>query len=178
MDQESLTFPNQEFAQTAKTILQTAGYVVDYFSGEDVTVDFWRNLPTHNCTLIILRVHSTAAELAGKDRAECPVVFFTSETYSRDKYLWEQFDDQLDIVSYTMPQPPYYFGTTPKFVTLSMSGMFQNTVVIMMGCEGLNNTKMAEAFVEKGSESLHWLGRSGDIRTYGRSGNAPASTLS
>jgi hypothetical protein len=30
-----------------------------------------------------------------------------------------------------------------------MKGTFQNTTVIMMGCEGLNNTKMAEAFIEK-----------------------------
>lgn len=159
VDHLSLTYSNQTFVDTSTTILTKAGYSVDYYPGEKVTVEFYRNLPTHNYDMIILRVHSAAAAFEGKEFVECPVSFFTSENYSQTKYVWEQLSDQLVIASYTMPQPPYYFGITPKFVTSSMNGKFQNTTVIMMGCEGLNNTKMAEAFIEKGAKVyISWDG--------------------
>jgi hypothetical protein len=152
VDQLSLTFPNQTFIETAASTLEQSGYTVDYYSGEQVTVDFCRNLPTHGYGLIILREHSAAAALEGKEFVETSVSFFTSEDYSQTKYVQEQLTDQLVIASYSMPQPPYYFGITPKFVTTSMKGAFQNTTVVMMGCEGLNNTSMAEAFIEKGAK--------------------------
>ena len=152
VDQLSLTFPNQTFIETATSTLTRAGYTVDYFRGEKVTVEFYRNLPTHGYSLIILRAHSTGAALEGKEFVESPVFFFTSENYSQTKYVQEQLTDQLRMGSYSMPQPPYYFGITPKFVTTSMKGAFQKTTVVMMGCEGLNNTRMAEAFIEKGAK--------------------------
>ncbi|MEM3786691.1 MAG: hypothetical protein QXZ59_04845, partial [Nitrososphaeria archaeon] len=159
VDHLSLTFPNQTFIETATNILEQAGYSVDYYPGEKVTVEFYRNLPTHGYKIIILRVHSSAAELQGEEFVETPVGFFTSEPYSQTKYIYEQLTDQLVMASYTMPQPPYYFAIVPKFVTSSMKGTFQNTVIVMMGCEGLNNTKMAEAFIEKGAKAyIGWKG--------------------
>jgi len=159
VDQLSLTFPNQTFIQTATNTLKQAGYAVDYYAGEEVTVEFYRNLPTHGYGLIILRVHSSAAELQGEEFVETSVGIFTSESYSQTKYVYEQLTDQLLMASYTMPQPPYYFAIIPKFVTSSMKGTFQNTIIIMMGCEGLNNTKMAEAFIQKGAKAyIGWKG--------------------
>jgi hypothetical protein len=159
VDQLSLTFPNQTFIETATNTLKQAGYTVDYYAGEEVTVEFYRNLPTHGYGLIILRVHSSAAELQGKEFVETPIGIFTSESYSQTKYVYEQLTDQLLMASYTMPQPPYYFGIVPKFVTSSMKGTLQNTIIIMMGCEGLNNTKMAEAFIQKGAKAyIGWKG--------------------
>jgi hypothetical protein len=152
VDQLSLTIPNETFREEAAAILVKANYTVDYFSGEKVSVEFYRNLATHDYGLIILRVHSSAAALEGKEYVEAPVCFFTSEDYSSTKHVWEQLTDQLVIASYSMPQPPYYFGITPKFVATSMNGKFQNTTVVMMGCEGLNNTKMADAFIQKGAK--------------------------
>lgn len=56
------------------------------------------------------------------------------------------------IASYDATNPPYYFAIAPKFITSSMNGKFRNTTVIMTGCEGLNNTQMARAFIEKGAK--------------------------
>jgi hypothetical protein len=159
IDQLSLTFPNQTFIENATNILKQAGYSIDYHAGEEITVEFYKNLPTHGYGLIILRAHSSAAELQGKEFVETPVGIFTSESYSQTKYIYEQLTDQLVTASYTMPQPPYYFAIVPKFVTSSMKGTFQNTIIIMMGCEGLNNTKMAEAFIQKGAKAyIGWKG--------------------
>jgi len=159
VDHLSLTFPNRTFIETATDILKKSGYSLDYYPGEEVTVEFYRNIPTHNYSLIILRVHSSAAVLEGKEFVEAPVSLFTSETYAQDKYVWEQLSDQLLIASIATAQPSYYFAITPKFVTSSMNGNFRNTIAIMMGCEGLNNTKMAEAFAEKGAKVyIGWNG--------------------
>jgi cell division protein FtsB len=152
VDQLSLTFPNQTFIETATNTLKQAGYAVDYYPGEKVTVEFYRNLPTHGYSIIILRTHSSASGLGGTQRVEIPVVLFTSELYSNTKYVYEQLANQVVQVSYNVPEPPYYFAIDPSFVTSSTTGKFQNTLVIMMGCEGLDNTFMAEAFVEKGAK--------------------------
>jgi hypothetical protein len=150
VDQLSLTFPNQTFIQAATAILEQAGYSVDYYPSENVTVDFFRNLATHDYGIVILRVHSTATGLQGTEYNQIPVVLFTSEIYTQNSYAWEQLNDQLEKVSYHAPQPPYYFAITPAFVTSCMNGRFQNTTIVMMGCEGLENIKLAEAFIEKG----------------------------
>ena len=159
VDHLSLTAPNQTFIQTAANTLKQAGYTVDYYPSEKVTVEFYRDLPTHGYKLIVLRVHSTAAELQDEEWIETPVCLFTSEAYSTKKYLIAQLTDQIVSVSYTMPALPYYFGIMPKFVTSSMNGRFPDSIIIMMGCEGLNNTKMAEAFIQKGAKVyIGWKG--------------------
>jgi hypothetical protein len=162
IDQASLSpnaSPNQTFIEVATNILKQAGYTVDYFSGNEITVDFYRNLATHVYKLIIFRVHSSAMLLNGTELRDTPVSFFTNEEYDTRKYPAEQLSGQLMIAAYRMPQPSYYFGITPTFVTKSMLGSFQNTVIVMMGCEGLKNTVMAEALVEKGaSVYVGWKG--------------------
>jgi len=45
---------------------------------------------------------------------------------------------------------PTFFGITHNFVRHSMKGEFYNTVVIMMGCDGMQRTEMARAFVSEG----------------------------
>lgn len=152
VDHLSLTSPNQSFVDDATEILEQAGYTVDYYPGEEVTVEFYKSLPTHGYRLIILRVHSAATVLEGNEIVEAPVSLFTSENYSQTRYVWEQLNGQLVVALYTVSEPLCYFGIAPKFVTTSMNGKFQNTIVIMMGCEGLSNPTVAEAFVEKGAE--------------------------
>jgi hypothetical protein len=151
VDQLGLTVPNQTFINSVKKILKEAGYIVDYYPSKDVTVELYRNLPTHGYKLIILRVHS--ALVSAKDP---PVTLFTSEPYSQSKYIYEQLTDQLGWVTYRFengrPTEPTYFGISPLFVKQSMLGEFQDTIIIMMGCNGLTYTYMAKAFIEKGAK--------------------------
>ncbi|MCJ7669771.1 MAG: hypothetical protein MUO61_04550 [Dehalococcoidia bacterium] len=161
VDQGSLSpvgGPNPVFIETATNILEEAGYTVDYYPGEEVTVEFYKNLPTHNYDIIILRVHSsTVTALKGNEIAEAPICLFTSEDYSRTRYVKEQLSGQLAIARYFVPETLCYFGIKPAFVTISMNGKFQNTTVLMMGCEGLENNSMAEAFIEKGATAyISW----------------------
>jgi len=149
IDHLSLSMPNQAFVDTSINILQEAGFTIDYYEGDRVTVELYRSLPTHHYDLIILRVHSSATELRGEEFVEGNVIFFTSEPYSTTKYVYEQSTGQLGKCAFNTPNSIYYFSIPPKFVASSMEGKFNNTVIIMMGCEGLSNTIMAEAFIEK-----------------------------
>ncbi|MGD8507022.1 MAG: hypothetical protein PVF15_10225 [Candidatus Bathyarchaeota archaeon] len=156
VDQLSLTAPNQTFIRTATNILEQAGFTVDYYPGEQVTVEFYKNLPTHGYELIILRVHS--ALVSAK---EPPVTLFTSEPYSKTKYVHEQLEDRVGWVTYRFengtPKEPTYFGISPLFVKQSLIGRFQDTIIVMMGCSGLTHTDMTEAFIEKGAKAyISW----------------------
>jgi hypothetical protein len=149
VDHLSLTFSNQTFMETAADMLVKAGYTVDYFSGEKVTVEFYRNLPLYGYSLIVLRVHSTTGG------GHPSVSLFTSEAYTTSKYFYEQLTDKLVPVAYSPEEANIgmgYFGILPSFVGSSMNGKFADTIIVMMGCEGLNNTKMAEAFIQKGAK--------------------------
>jgi hypothetical protein len=141
VDHLSLTAPNPPFIENATNTLKQAGYIVDYYPGEQVTVGFYRNLPTHGYGIIILRVHSTG--IYGQ--------LFTSEPYSTTKYVEEQLNDRVLKFSFN-GETPFYFGISPLFVKYSMDGNFQNTAIIMMGCDGLKNPDMAQAFIDKGAK--------------------------
>lgn len=157
VDHLSLSRPNQTFIETATNTLKQAGYSVDYYPGEQVTVEFYRNLPTHGYEFMILRVHSTAANPE-------MVTLFTSERYEKTKYIYEQLRGDIVSVAFSQDEADkgiLYFGVNPLFVTQSMKGRFQNTKIIMTGCDGLSNTKMAEAFIEKGARV--YIGWNGSI---------------
>ena len=162
VDHLSLTYPNQTFIQTATSALEEAGYTVDYYPGEEVNVEFYRNLPTHGYGLIILRVHSSATVPQGTQLVKGSVCLFTSEPYDKGKYVYEQLTDQLLWAAYSnedVESGNKYFGIAPLFVTKSMRGRFQDAVIIMTGCEGLADTGMAEAFIQKGTKVyISWSG--------------------
>jgi hypothetical protein len=149
VDHLSLTCPNQTFIEAATSTLKKAGYTVDYYPGEKVNVEFYRNLPTHYYALIILRVHSGLQ--VGDDP---PVVFFTSEPYSKTKYIYEQLTDQVweGQLGTGFIEGQTYFGISPEFVEKGMSGRFEDTAIVMMGCNGLTYTDMAGAFIQRGAK--------------------------
>lgn len=150
VDHLSLFEANSAFNQTASTILEEAGFTVDYIPCEEVTVNFFRNLPKHDYGLLILRLHS------GIRWGTESVRFFTSEPYSESKYVYEQWTDQVGMVA-LYEEGPFYFGISPEFVKSSMKGRFINTTIIMMGCDGLRYTDMAEAFIKKGAKTyISW----------------------
>jgi hypothetical protein len=88
LDQLSLYLPNQTFIENTTSILTNAGFHVDYYPGNEITVDFFRRLPSLGYRLIIMRVHSGL--MFKENKITKNVTFFTSETYSTSKYVMEQ----------------------------------------------------------------------------------------
>lgn len=157
VDQLELTVPNPEFVSDVTNLLQDNGYAVDYIPGNDVTVDFYRQLPKLDYDLIILRIHSTGQVSRG-DTGVTSVSLFTGQPYSEDLYYEEQLSGAVGFAQYTQDSPKL-FGVTAEFVRNSMEGSFDESVVLMMGCEGFINAEGAEAFADKGARTfIGWDG--------------------
>jgi hypothetical protein len=156
VDQLSLTAPDQAFVDDATSLLETAGYAVDYVPGKQVSVDFYRQLPSHHYALILLRVHAGRhTNLAGKETDDAHL--FTSEPYSKKKYVYDQLAGRLKGVAYnktTAARGEVYFGIPALFVTESMQGNLGGAGIVLMGCDGLRGQKVAQAFVQKGAGAV------------------------
>ena len=142
--------PNEAFITNVTAELEDYGFAVDLCQGNNVTVDFYRELPTRGYRLIIFRAHS--GMLAGINKT----VLFTNEEYSADRYPKEQLFDQL-LIGTAGPGQPVMFGITASFVARSMKGYFDDTVIVIMGCGGIYLADLAQAFVDKGASAyLAW----------------------
>jgi hypothetical protein len=156
VDQLSLTQPNPAFARRATELLEQGGYTVDYHPGERVTVDFYRSLPALDYDLVILRVHSGQLWLEGGVEGvtqEGYVSLFTGEPYSKTKYLDEQRDARVVKAVYYEGGDPI-FAIASGFIETSMRGRFDDTLIVMMGCEGLGSERAARAFLDKGASAF------------------------
>jgi hypothetical protein len=139
----SSRFPNNTFIETAKELLYQRFSQVDYYS-DNATVEQYKRLPSLGYKLIVWRVH-TALDEQGEYIAIC-----SSESFVPGRY--EQYSqEQLKLCNIT-GDPKKYFAITPAFIKECMSGSFEDTVIILMSCNGLrqNYFKTADAFIEKG----------------------------
>jgi hypothetical protein len=162
IDQLSSLQENDQFIANVTRELEDYGFEVDLYQGNNVTVDFYRQLPTYGYKLIIFRAHSGILEQDGEVIPR--TVLFTNEEYTESRYALEQVYEQL-VMGGACQGCPMMFGITPEFVraqsvvgqATDMDGRFDDTVVIMMGCSGIAMDDMARAFVDKGaSVYLAW----------------------
>jgi len=144
IDELAATAPDPDSVNNMTISLEKAGYKVDYYGPKEVTVDLFKRLPSLGYGILVLRSHSTG--WVGD-----VIATVTSEPYSADKYTNEQLANQVVRVHIGVDNKDY-FGITPKFVRELMQGTFSSSIVIMMGCTGLINSEMAQAFVARGAE--------------------------
>jgi len=144
---ESSHHENMTFIQTVKNLLYERFSKVDYYS-DNATVDLYQRLPSEGYKLIIWRAHS-ALNTQNKFVAIC-----SSEKYSSNKYN-QYTSEQLTLCNIT-GDPNLYFAITPTFVKECMSGTFEDTVIVLMSCNGLKEGyySTAEAFLAKGVKVL------------------------
>ena len=137
------------FTEACVKLFESAGYTVETFMGQEVTVDLLKRVP-RDCDALILRVHSGVFEDT--------VWLFTGERYDNAKYIMEQLADELHIARITPNSDPL-FAVGAKFVRHYMKGRLRDTLVVMMGCEGLNSTDLGEAFLGAGASAyVSWDG--------------------
>ena len=162
VDQLSLTSPNPGFVDKAKGMLEAAGFEVDYFAGEEATVNLFRDLPDQDYSYVILRVHSTAVlREQGTAAPTENTVLFTGEPWSETSYLEEQKARHLARTHYATGDQNYYFGITADFIRSRMNGDFGRATILAMGCDGLKSDAAAAAFVDRGAQVV--IGWDGEV---------------
>jgi hypothetical protein len=148
IDQLAFNNPNDAFAGEARTLLETAGYEVDYVGYKQVTVNFYRGLPSKGYDFILFRTHADRLQATAKDGTKFDdVVLFSSEEYDRSKYVPDQAANRLVIAKY-QEGGEEYFGVAPGFFE-DAGGSFDGATVVVMGCEGFLTDRTPEAFVNE-----------------------------
>jgi hypothetical protein len=161
VDQLAIMEQNQDFTDRVTAELEACGFEVDIYSGEEVNVKLYRQLPQYGYKLIIFRAHAGLlqaeedSEVVGVKRA---TYLFTAEEYRQTRYVSLQLDDQLLPAEMTADFP-LVFAVNSRFVLESMQGSFDNTLIIMMGCSCSYLEDMAAAFTLKGASTyMGWNG--------------------
>lgn len=182
IDQLHEEIPNELFQQQARELLEGAGYQVDIFTTKDITVDFYKKLPSMNYKYVVIRTHGATDE-----SEQNSVTIFTGEKYQSQKYIPEQIFGQvkratplanvlfkvsestsvdLNVVNSTYREitidaepiyeenPDEYFAITPKLVDELMVGKFSDSFFLIGGCNSLENPSMAQALIERGASSV------------------------
>ncbi len=153
IDQLYLLEANPTFIAKTTEILESYGFAVDLWQGEDITVDFYLKLPKYGYKLIIFRVHSGLLLALVQAHQLIPsktTYLFTGETYNTTKYTREQLSERVSNAMMS-EEYPLVFAVNSEFITDDMKGSFDNTVIIAMGCESYYFDDMATAFIQKGA---------------------------
>jgi hypothetical protein len=154
VDQLSSFRENEAFITEVTKELEDYGFEVDLYQGDNITVNFYSELPSHGYKLIVFRAHSGILE--GENQTYLKTTLFTNEEFDWKKHWDDVVHDRLFEASIGEGYP-WVFSISPKFVSESMSAEFDHTVIIMMGCAGIYLTDLAEAFIGKGASAyLAW----------------------
>ena len=153
VDQLALTNPDPEFTDQALAYLNEAGFSTDVYEGEEVTVELFRTLPEKGYQLILFRSHST--NILNETIPGGPVFLFTSEVYDKNKYVKEQLANRIGRAKILYDEnSPLYFAIVAGFVRHEMVGHFDDTLIIIGGCQSLGTPDLAQAFIERGASAV------------------------
>jgi len=154
VDQLSILQENPAFIAEVTRELEGQGFEVDLYQGEQITVDFYRKLPTHCYRVIVFRTHSGILEEG--EQVHLKTTMFTNEEFDWKKHQADVWHDRLFRAGID-DEDPRVFSIGPKFIRDGMQGRFNDTVIIMMGCAGIYLEDLAEAFMAKGASAyLAW----------------------
>ena len=154
-DQLDLSSRNVVFRQDVGSIFERAGIRYDLVIGSNMTVDFFRMLPSMGYRLILFRIHSGLLYPIQPDR---PIYLFTGELYSSSKYENELLNGEL-VPAQVTESSPVYFAIGTRFVERSMNGTFPGSIIIISGCSGLINTQLADTMLSRGASGvISWDG--------------------
>ncbi len=160
IDQLHDGMPNTDFQQNATEYFKTAGYDVDLYTTKDITVDFYKKLPSMDYQFIVIRSHATAYLPMFSSEA-----LFTGEMYSTKKHSADQLSGHIwKAVPYNATQikkigwenlsNQTYFVIGSKFVDEKMVGEFPGSVIVLAGCDTTRGKLFSQALLDRGASAV------------------------
>jgi len=157
IDQLHDIIPNKRHQQKALEYLESAGYDVDVFTTNDITVDFFKKLPSMNYKFIYIRTHSLEVAAVGNS-----TFLFTGEKYDINKHIAEQLSGQVRKAVPLSDQFPdemikdatEYFTIGTKFIDELMIGEFPQTNIIIAGCETSRTRELPTSLILRGASAV------------------------
>jgi len=160
IDQLDRDIPNIHYQNQTMSYLQEAGYDVDLYTTEDITIDFYKELPTMDYEFIVLRSHSLA--IYGEKPSSW---IFTGEKYDAGRYTQEQLSGmlspgvpfrqgQISQMTQSDAKSERLFMIGSKMVDEMMEGNFPGSHIILGGCDTMSHSFFADALVKRGASSV------------------------
>jgi hypothetical protein len=140
--------PNLGFSQILTNYLSAAGYTVDNFRGENVTIDLIRNVAGYK--VMVLRLHSAI-------HSDRNLYIFSGEPYTESKYTMEQLAGIVRKANTT--EGKLYFAINIAFLGSSKPDSLKGSTVILMGCHGVSDQYSVDKLLESGVKTYFgWTG--------------------
>lgn len=142
---------NSSFQKQIVARLEENGVTVESRLGSNFTLNYLKGLRTTH-DILVLRVHS--AVYNGQ------VWILTGERYDLGNHIVEQMLEEVKMAT-----PDYesrnVFSFGSDFINHYMNNYFDNTIILMMGCNGLSYYDLAESFIDNGA--LVFIGWNGPV---------------
>ena len=157
LDGLSAEYPNQTFIKSAEKILRQAGFTVDVYGLENVTLSLLRKLPSEDYGLVIFRVHG--------GRIRQPIGLFIGGGLFIERCGPESHREEVES-GYLLLGRPFLSNETycvapPHYITDKLHGRFKGAIIIAMSCFTGDDEAMARAFFERGARA--YIGFRGKI---------------
>lgn len=148
-------FPNPSFVQSVTGNLSAAGFKVDVFRGENVTINLLRNVNGYK--VLILRLHSAV----GPDGF---LYLFSGEPYSPTEYVFEQRSGSVRK-GITDDRDEFFAINAAILGKENPSGLNDSTL-ILMGCNGTSDEMTIDVLLEQRVKTyISWSGKVGPAHT-------------
>lgn len=131
------------FTDTLETLLTVEGFTVDVYRGEEATVKQLQALKG-GYNLMVFRVHSGVFE--------DEVWLFTGEEFDASRYVGMQLVNEVHVAR-SPNDPRMFFAVGPRFVGSRLGGV-SSGLVVLMGCDGLGDERLAMAFHDAGADAV------------------------
>lgn len=157
LDGLGIDFPNKTFIDSATRILEEAGFTVDVYGSENVTLNLLKSLPSKKYSLVIFRVHG--------GRIRQPIGLFIGGGLFVERCGPESHREEVES-GYLLLGRPFlsnhtYCVAPPHYISDKLKGRFTETLVIAMSCFTGDDRVMADAFFSKGAGA--YLGFKGEV---------------
>jgi len=160
IDQLHDDIPNENYQDKVTKYLEIAGYSVDLYTTKDITVDFYKKLPSMDYQYIIIRSHSLENLPTFSSGA-----LFTGEKYSHDKHSVDQLSGhvwkgvpfsnrQVQQVGWENLEDETYFLIGSKFVDEKMRSQFPDSVIVLGGCDTITNKLLTKSLLARGASTV------------------------
>jgi hypothetical protein len=138
---------NQTFIESATELLHKRFSIIDYYS-DNATVEHYSKLASAGYKLILWRAHSAL------DLKKNYIAISTTDKEGSINY--DQYPGNSLTLCNITGDPTLYVAITPIFIEQAMTGTFQDTVIVLMSCNGLQQgfLSTAQAFETKGVKVL------------------------
>lgn len=140
--------PNTAFSQSLENYLSNAGFKVDVFEGENVTIDLLMNIAGYK--LLILRLHSAV-------HSDGFLYVFSGEKYSQSRYGAEQVHGSVRKgITFEGKE---FFAINAVFLAVNNPSGLNGSTIVFMGCNGTNDALSIRRLFDKGVKAyIGWNG--------------------